>query len=129
MFSDGLPRYALSVHGESDGARNERAELLEAVNAAHLVTSAGEVVPHRFVTRLLKELALTTASDSPLDNFIRLRLTVLLRELWKPPASSSLRSPTGAPAPAQSFVPRAAGPLLQHSLSEVRLLYFAIYSI
>lgn len=45
VFADPLPCYALTVHNESDGARAERADLLAAVNAAHLVAGSGEVPP------------------------------------------------------------------------------------
>jgi hypothetical protein len=117
VFTEDVPFFGLTVHGESDGSKSERSELLTAVNNAHLLAGSVEASPGRMLPALLKELALTTASEAPFDAFIRLRLSLLLKGLWDPRNTTAAARPA---VPSVTYVPRVFGPVVERALAEVR---------
>lgn len=117
IFAEDVPYFGLTVHGESDGAKSERSEVLTAVNNAHLLSGCVDAAPGRMLPALLKELALTTTSEAPFDVFIRLRLSLLLKGLWNPPNTATAARPAVASV---TYVPRVFGPIVERALAEVR---------
>lgn len=126
MFADNLPNFALTAFDESDGARAERADLLKAVNAANLLTGSGDPLPDKALGAILKELALVSSSEHPFDIYLRVRLSALVRGLWNGVDLGT--SAAVVPAAAGGFVPRAVGPLVSKSFSEVCFIIGAAYA-
>lgn len=125
VFDEGLATLSLSVHGESANAKSERAELLSNINAAHLLSGAGEPDPAKALPVLANALAVAAASESPFNVFIKIRLSAVLRGLWGSAGAAAAGGPA-VPTGGAGFVPRAKGAVLPQSVSEVRVCLLLI---